>query len=359
MNKKRGRIVLVALIWTAVGLIFGTPYALGDGGGESFWAVVINWWLWGLTFPVLRQFDRWLPFSAHQPAKRIASHIAFGIAVTGGYVAVASSLEYALRLNHWAPLSHPLGLMNWFLWALLVYGLLMGGILTQKYYRRYIDDELRLERLERGFVEAKLTAIRAQLDPHFLFNTLNGISTQVERDPKSARKMIEDLAELLRLSFDSRNRHDVSITEEVSFLKRYIDIQKVRFADRLRVEIAIAPDAVNARVPSLLLQPLVENAIGHGISSRVSGGRILIAARRIGDTVELRVEDDGIGLPAGWTLATSTGIGLAATHARVINFCPHGESRMSVEPLAAGGTQVVISLPFVTRRKDDHAPAVA
>ena len=327
MKQKRGRIVLVALMWTIVGLVFGAPYALGDGGHGSFWAVVINWWLWGLTFPVLRGFDQRLPYSTTQPWKLAASHIAFGVALTAGYVGVASSLEYTLCLNHWKPWSHPLGLMNWFLWALLVYGLLMGAILAQKYYRRYVDDELRLERLERGFAEAKLTAIRAQLDPHFLFNTLNGISTQVERDPKSARKMIEDLAELLRLSFDSRNRQDVSLAEEIGFLKRYVDIQKMRFADRLRVEIAVAPDAADARVPSLLLQPLVENAISHGISGRVSGGRILVAARRIGDKIELRVEDDGIGLPAAWSLATSSGLGLTATHARVVNLVPTGESR--------------------------------
>lgn len=359
MKKYGGPIVLGALIWTVVGFIFGTPYALGDGTRESFWAVVINWWLWGLIFPGLRHFDRWLPYTIKQPVKLVVSHIAFGLGAVVAYVIVASNLEYALGLNKWEPWSHALGLLNWGLWALIVYAVLMGGILAQKYYRRYVDDELRLERLERGFAEAKLTAIRAQLDPHFLFNTLNGISTQIERDPKSARKMVEDLADLLRLSLDSRNRQDVTLGEEISFLHRYIDIQKMRFEERLSVDISVAADVANARIPSLLLQPLVENAISHGIGGKMAGGHVVISAKRIGDNVELRVEDDGIGLPAEWDLTTSSGIGLTATHARVVNFCPHGGAHMAVQRRPAGGTQVLISLPYFVGRKDEHASAVA
>ncbi len=359
MKKWGGGIALGAVISTVVGVLFGSPYALGDGAHESFWGIVINWWLWGLAVPILRAFDRRLPFDKTQPAKLVGAHVAFAVTVVALYVLVASNLEYALRLNAWAPWTNPLGLLNWSLWALMVYGLLMGAILAQKYYRRYAEDEIRLERLERGFAEAKLTALRAQLDPHFLFNTLNGISTQVERDPRSARKMIEDLSELLRLSLDSENRKDVSLAEEIGFLQRYIDIQKMRFADRLRVEIAVTPDALSARVPSLILQPLVENAISHGLSRRIDGGHIRVSAQCVDGTVELRVEDDGVGLPAQWSLATSRGIGLNATHARIQNFGAPGETHMSVAPRATGGTQVSIILPFRSGRKDRHAAAVA
>jgi signal transduction histidine kinase len=359
VKKWAGRIGLGVAIWTVVGVLFGSPYALGDGAHESFWGVVINWWLWGMTLPVMQAFDRRLPYETKQPVKLIGSHVAFAVAVVALYVLFASNLEYALGLNAWSPWSNPLGLLNWSLWALMVYALLMGGILVRKFYWRYVEDEIRLERLERGFAEAKLTAIRAQLDPHFLFNTLNGISTQVERDPKSARKMVEDLAELLRISLDSENRKDVSLAEEIGFLQRYIDIQKMRFADRLKVEIAVTPDALSARVPSLILQPLVENAISHGISGRIDGGHVRVVGRRVGDKVELCVEDDGIGLPAQWSLATSRGLGLSATHARVLNFGASGEARMSVEAIATGGTQVSIVLPFHTGGKDRHAAAVA
>ena len=357
LKKWGGGIGLAAVIWTLVGALFASPYALGDGAHESFWGVVINWWLWGMALPVLRAFDLKLPYDTRQPVKLVVSHAAFAFAFVAFYVLVASNLEYALRLNAWAPWSNPLGILNWSLWALMVYALLMGGILTRKYYRRYLDDKIRLERLERGFVEAKLTALRAQLDPHFLFNTLNGISTQVERDPKSARKMIEDLSELLRLSLDSENRKDVSLAEEIGFLQRYIAIQKMRFAERLQVEIAVAPDVMTARVPSLLLQPLVENAIGHGISSRIDGGHIRVIAHRVGDMVELRVEDDGVGLPPHWSLSTSRGIGLSATHARVQNFGAEGEAHMSVEAIAAGGTRVAITLPFRAAGRNRHVAA--
>ena len=144
-----------------------------------------------------------------------------------------------------------------------------------------------------------------QLDPHFLFNALNTISSQVERDPKLARGMIEHLGDLLRLSLESKDRQEVPLAEEMAFLEHYLAIQKIRFGDHLRIETQIAPEVKYASVPCLFVQPLVENAIRHGISRRASGGTVTVSAQRDGNRLDIRVLDDGVGLPAGWTLENS------------------------------------------------------
>jgi LytS/YehU family sensor histidine kinase len=185
-----------------------------------------------------------------------------------------------------------------------------------------------------------------QLDPHFLFNALNTISSQVERDPRLARTMIEHLGDLLRLSLDARDRQEIPLAEELAFLDHYIAIQKIRFAENLRIEIQIAPEVKYALVPCLIVQPLVENAIRHGISQRASCGTVTVTAERDRNQVKIRVLDDGVGLPPGWALEESSGTGLSVTRERILGLHPNGNSRLSVRTRERGGTEVEISLPL-------------
>ena len=185
-----------------------------------------------------------------------------------------------------------------------------------------------------------------QLDPHFLFNALNTISSQVERDPRLARTMIEHLGDLLRLSLDARDRQEIPLAEELAFLDHYIAIQKIRFAENLRIEIQIAPEVKYALVPCLIVQPLVENAIRHGISQRASCGTVTVTAERDRNQVKIRVLDDGVGLPPGWALEESSGTGLSNTRERILALHPNGNSRFSVRAREGGGTEVEISLPL-------------
>jgi LytS/YehU family sensor histidine kinase len=185
-----------------------------------------------------------------------------------------------------------------------------------------------------------------QLDPHFLFNALNTISSQVERDPRLARTMIEHLGDLLRLSLDARDRQEIPLAEELAFLDHYIAIQKIRFAENLRIEIQIAPEVKYALVPCLIVQPLVENAIRHGISQRASCGTVTVTAERDRNQVKIRVLDDGVGLPPGWALEESSGTGLSVTRERILGLHPNGNSRFSVRAREGGGTEVEISLPL-------------
>ena len=128
---------------------------------------------------------------------------------------------------------------GWFVWSLLVYWMIVGGLQAYRYYERYLSSELRLERMEKSYSQARLNALRMQLDPHFLFNALNTISSHVERDPRLTRRMIEHLGDLLRMSLETKDRQEVPLAEELAFLDHYLEIQKIRFGDQLVVEIDV------------------------------------------------------------------------------------------------------------------------
>jgi len=318
------------------------------------------WWSWGIVTPLILWTDRQIPVSNKQLARRVLAHILPSLLVTAVYVYVLGTFRATLGMVSWHRLpsirylTDGRGLV---LWNWLIYWLILGAWQAYRYYDHYIAAELRLERLEKNFSEARLNALRMQLDPHFLFNALNTISSQVERDPKLARGMIEHLGDLLRLSLESKDRQEVPLAEEMAFLEHYLAIQKIRFGDHLRIETQIPPEVKYASVPCLFVQPLVENAIRHGISRRASGGTVIVAAQRSGDRLDIRVLDDGVGLPAGWTLENSGGVGLSVTRQRVAGLYPDGETSFAVNRRATGGTEVEISLPLRWTGKDAHAAA--
>ena len=172
------------------------------------------------------------------------------------------------------------------------------------------------------------------------------MSSQLERDPKLARRMIEHLGDLLRLSLDSKDRQEVALVEELAFLEHYIAIQRIRFGASLRIETDVAPEVRHASVPSLILQPLVENAVRHGLASRAGGGTVKVSAAAADGRLEIRVQDDGVGLPFGWKLESGAGVGLSVTRERIAELHPNGSSRFTVTSRFSGGTNVDISLPL-------------
>lgn len=360
MNTRQGHIVLAALGWTILGCVFALPdLSTGSGWRYSLLLSLSLWWSWGLVTPLVLWADRHIPVSGKQLARRVLAHILPSLLVTSLYVYVLGTVRAAFGINEWKGLlgirllAGALGGM--YLWNWLVYWLILGAWQAYHYYHHYLAAELRLERLEKNFSEARLNALRMQLDPHFLFNALNTISSQVERDPKLARGMIEHLGDLLRLSLESKDRQEVPLAEEMAFLEHYVAIQKIRFGDHLRIETQIAPEVKYASVPCLFVQPLVENAIRHGISRRASGGTVIVSAQRAGNRLDIRVLDDGVGLPAGWTLENSGGVGLSVTRQRVAGLYPDGETCFAVNRRVSGGTEVQISLPLRSTAKEKHA----
>jgi hypothetical protein len=175
------------------------------------------------------------------------------------------------------------------------YGMLVALILGYRQYRALRGRELREARLERTLAQAELRNLRLQLQPHFLFNALNTISSTMYENPRAADRMIGQLAELLRLSLRTAHAHEVPVREELDVLDSYVGIMRARFGERLRVEVDVDDGALDALVPSLLLQPLVENAIRHGVGGRGSGGRVEVRIRLDGAAVAVEVADDGLG----------------------------------------------------------------
>jgi signal transduction histidine kinase len=364
MKTRPARFALAALAWTILGCLFALPdLSTGTDRRHALLLSLTLWWSWGMVAPLILWVDRQIPVSRKQLGRRVLAHLLPSLLVTSLYVYLLGAVRAAFGINAWTGLAsiRLLGdsLRGMFLWNWLIYWLILGAWQAHHYYDHYVASELRLERLERNFSEARLNALRMQLDPHFLFNALNTISSQVERDPKLARGMIEHLGDLLRLSLESKDRQEVPLAEEMAFLEHYLAIQKIRFGDHLRIETHIAPEVKYASVPCFFVQPLVENAIRHGISRRASGGTVIVSARQDGNRLEIRVLDDGVGLPTGWALENSSGVGLSVTRQRVAGLYPDGETCFAVNQRASGGTEVEISLPLRWTGDDAHAPVRA
>jgi signal transduction histidine kinase len=349
VGTKAGLVVLLALGSTMVGLFFSLSMAADVGWKRSMQQSLAQFWGWGLLLPLIFFLDRRLPFTWKQLGRRAVAHFFAGLAITAVYIYVFFALRVLVGERHWDLLKPGTAVREgwgWYIWSMLVYWAIVGAIQAIRYYQQYLSSELRLERMERSLAEARLNALRMQLDPHFLFNALNTISSHVERNPKLTRRMIEHLGDLLRMSLECKDRQEIPLSEEMAFLDHYLEIQRIRFGSHLQVRLQIDPAVRFARVPSLLLQPLVENAIRHGISRRSVGGTVTVMAKTDGARLSISVLDDGVGLPDGWSLETSEGLGLSVTRERIAGLYPNGSSSFAVHPRPQGGTAVEIDLPL-------------
>ncbi len=345
-----GRVLIGAVVSTGAGVLFALPSFSTNQWHMELRVYLAQFWGWCLVTPLIVLVDRRLPISGRELGRRFLAHLLASLVFTELYFYIFTVIRALLGVTPWSSLrlSQLLSpsIIGWQLWSWLIYWVIVGGLLAYRYYERYVSSELRLERLEHSYSEARLNALRMQLDPHFLFNALNTISSHVERDPKLTRRMIEHLGDLLRMSLESKDRQEVPLIEEIAFLEHYLEIQKIRFGDQLRVVMDVGPDVRYAAVPAMVIQPLVENAIRHGISRRASGGTVTVRAVADGERLEIRVTDDGVGLPLGWTLEGSEGLGLSITRQRIAGIHPNGASRFAVRNRAESGTEVEISLPL-------------
>jgi two-component system LytT family sensor kinase len=226
-------------------------------------------------------------------------------------------------------------------------------ITLYRYYRVMRQREVRTAQLERGLAQAELRNLRLQLQPHFLFNALNTISSTMYDDPRSADRMIGQLSQLLRLSLRTSNAHEVPLRDELEVIACYLGLMRARFGARLRATVVAAPRTSDALVPSMLLQPLVENAIRHGNASHASGGTIEVRASHAGSTLQIDVSDDGPGAPDGVDVFT-TGIGLSATRDRLRLL--YGDAHRFDVGNRGGGFVVSITIPFRRAATQTAAP---
>ena len=231
---------------------------------------------------------------------------------------------------------------------LLAYSSIVGLAHSVHFYRRFREREHRALLLESNLANARLHALRAQLQPHFLFNSLNAIAALLRRDPRLAEATLLSLSELLRLSLSQSERQEVALREEIHFVQRYLEIQQTRFGDKLRLEQDLEPDALDCLVPTLLLQPLAENAIRHGLEPAENPGHVRLTARRLRGRLVLTVEDNGVGLdvPAAPSRSKGgTGIGLANLQAR-LEALYGSDQTLELVSRPEGGAMVRIQIPW-------------
>jgi signal transduction histidine kinase len=329
------------LIWVTLGLLSAAQNAAWRAllGRPIPWLRIIpnslaDWLTCGMFTPAFYWMVRHYPIRGERWWARLPVHLA------------ASAAFVLLKVTIYHPLYNLLNPAETRDWSMILFGGFyadalaywgaVGVIHAIEYYRESRERELEATRLA-------LENLRAQLQPHFLFNTLQSISTLMHRDPAAADRMLMDLSDLLRLSLRSTASQEVPLRDELAFLDRYLDIMRVRFGDRLRIAVDAGSEVRDALVPSLVLQPIVENAITHGMADRPDFGRVVVRARRHGAVLWLEVSDDGPGLAA--PARDGNGIGLANTRERVARL--YG-AEGSVELLTERGLTVRISIPFRT-----------
>jgi two-component system, LytTR family, sensor kinase len=242
-------------------------------------------------------------------------------------------------------------------WALMTYAAIVGLSLALAYYRESQSRAMNALQLEAQLADARLRTLQAELHPHFLFNTLHAISTLVHTKPDLADRMISRLSDLLRLTFDHSGVNRVPLQQELEFLQKYLEIEQTRFQDRLTVRFEIDPETLDAEVPRLILQPLVENAIQHGIAPRSGPGQVQVVSGHEDGRLWLEVRDDGVGLNAGARARLRSGIGLANTRDRLA--CLYGEGHRLEFSDGGPGLSVRIDIPFHTASVGGDAARVA
>jgi two-component system, LytTR family, sensor kinase len=349
------------LFWTALGVFFASQLRFaGLRWGVALAYSMPRWYSWGLLTPGVLRVDRWLGRTRSLPA-RVALHVPIGI----GWTCLAIALRLLTRpLRGSPPIS---SVTNFFLerfyWDLLIYGVLAGFAISRDYAAQVRERErqaselaIQTAELERRLAEARLEALRAQIDPHFLFNALNTISAFTETDPQTARRLLERLGDLLRASLTLCSRPMVTLAAELTFLNDYLAIESARFAGRVTVSVNAEESALNIMVPSLLLQPLVENAIRHGVVPRVSGGHVEVTAARNGSLLHLRVRDNGVGLGADWEFERNARIGLRNVASRLEHLYGVADL-LRVMNLESGGVEVRLDIPLTPLPNGKRVPS--
>ena len=349
--------------WTLFGAFFSCQVYLNYlylGRHEPLWRVLGAWflcsYLWALITPFIIGIARRFPIEKGNLLPRIAVHLLFGSLFSLLQLGFYTFGHHFLIGNPSKPFVPLESLKNIFVaefhFNLLLYLTVVGLYQALDYYRRFREREqraaqLELEaaQLETQLARAQLDALKMQLHPHFLFNTLNTISVLMKDDVRAANQMLVRLSELLRIALKSTNTNEVSLRQELEFLRSYLEIEQTRFQDRLKIKIEAAPDTLEARVPNLILQPLVENAIRHAVAPRADETLVEIYAERQNGHLRLIVRDDGDGI--GEQRSESNGIGLANTRARLEKLYGAAQT-FELSEGETSGLQISITIPFHT-----------
>ena len=308
------------------------------------------WYAWAILAPLVLWLARAYRFERLKWTRALMVHVpavfivTFAHAMLLGAGRVATMHFLAGRDEEWW-----LGVRERFLlyfdWEMMTYWAIIAVSHAFDYYRESQDRALTTAQLQTRLAEAKLQALQRQLHPHFLFNTLHTISALMHRDIDAADTMLARLSDLLRLTLERVGSQLVPLKDELVFINKYLDIERTRFGDRLKTAFVIEPETLGASVPNFLLQPIVENALRHGIGPKVGGGHVEVRAHHNGEWLQLVVQDDGYGVPPDKLDAFNTGVGLTNTRSRLEHLYP-GNHTFEFQTPAGGGLAVTIVIPF-------------
>src|SRR5882762_6741017 len=354
------RVALIWGIWTFIGLVFTLqsyftsyrseqPMTLIDSAYLQFtWS-----YLWALATPLVLWAATKIPIERNNWLRSLLLHVPISL----GLSMIVTAIGHIFVWLYWGrTMGRPFSFerMTRFVVAnfsegIGIYMLIALTSYSLGYYRRYRESQLKTFQLEAQLSQAQLQALKMQLHPHFLFNTLHSISALLNKDPESARRMITRLGDFLRLTLENSGSQEVTLEQEMTFLRCYLEIERVRFQDRLVTRIDLGEQTLAAKVPNLILQPIVENAIRHGIAPRSTSGLLEIAAKQVDGVLRIQVRDNGPGLPEHRTSQNQfkKGLGLANTETRLQRL--YGADHLfdlSNDP--AGGLIVTLEIPFHT-----------
>jgi two-component system, LytTR family, sensor kinase len=354
-----GRTAIIFGVWTFIGLVFSLQWYFAAFRSDQpvEWGralyVQMSWvYLWALATPLVLWLVRRFPIDKQNWLRNLLMHL---LASTLLIFILGIIGHIILYLNHGRAMGRPYLFANSLRHAVNNYSEGMGVYLliaflayAYSYYRRYQQGELRASQLEAQLSQAQLQALKMQLHPHFLFNTLHSISALLHKDKEAARKMITRLGDFLRLTLENSGTQEVTLKEEMEFLRCYLEIERIRFQDRLTTRVQVDPEALDARVPNLILQPIVENAIRHGIAPRSTPGEIEIRAKQEDGFLRIQIRDNGMGLPINRSTESlfKKGLGLANTASRLDRL--YGERhRFEIANNPGGGLAVTMEIPSV------------
>ncbi len=356
----RSRLLIIFAVWNGVWLVSVALHLFAvaldqaplDLERVGWNLIILN--LWACATPGIIWIVKRYPVSGRKAVPHALVHLGTALAVS----VFTTSVYFGLRGVYETMAGNPYDVIEGFkslqvrtLFLDFVFYTAVAAVLHALTFRRQSQErELRAAQLESQLAQAQVQALRMQLNPHFLFNTLHAISSLMDDDVRRSRRMLVDLSDLLRLSLDSVGQQEVTLEQELAFLERYLQIERVRFGDRLTVEMDVDEAVLDALVPNLILQPLVENALKHAVAPFAGSAHIAIRARREDDTVHLTVADDGPGLPITSGDGAPTkggGLGLRNTRERLARL--YGEDhRFMLRSRPGEGLAIHLSFPFHT-----------
>jgi signal transduction histidine kinase len=346
--------------WTLPGLYFAIQVYLQHAYEERPISLTqalarggVFWLLWVISSPLILWLARTFPIPRKEWLDGLLFHVPAGFIFSFAHLLFYVVISARLGSGAW-PGSvsslltefQPVFLSNFAWWSLIYWTILLASYAFD-YYHRYQEGQLKSSQLETQLAQSQLQALKMQLHPHFLFNTLHSISALMRDDVEAADQMIARLGEFLRMTLKNSGEQETTLEQELKFLECYLGIEKLRFQDRLTTRIEAEPAAMEARVPNLFLQPIVENAIRHGIAQQTEVGVVAITARRDNGRLRLEVRDNGPGMPMENDRGggESSGLGLANTRSRLLRMYGD-EHHFGIRNVAEGGLVVTLEIPF-------------